>query len=107
MKRIEQWGTELAMAIRQRSDAQAACLAAEGRLDELEQAILNLQNRILSATTEDLYVGTGEFPAVSPAETAQFSMEDRPCPGPQFCSWSGRRHMHALDGAIYDVNFTS
>lgn len=106
MKRIEAWGAELAMALRQRSDAQAACLAAEQRLDEVEQAVVNLQNRILSASTDDLYVNTGEFAAVPDArETATFNMQDRPCPGPDYCSWYGRRHMHALNGEIYDVSF--
>ena len=106
LKRIEAWGTELALALRREADAQLAATLAAARADEASQEVQELQKRIVSASNEETWMSTAEWEALPDrSETAQFTMHDRPCPGEGYCAWHGRRHMHALDGRIYDVSY--
>ncbi len=105
MKRIEAWGSELAMALRRESDMRAALLLAEQHLGEAIQAREALEKRILSASTDELYMGTSEYndlPSRREAETEVIPFQDQPCPGELCPHWQRQvPHRHAATGQIY------
>ncbi len=110
MRRIEAWGTELAMALRREADAQAEAHLAAQRAEEASRAVEELKKRIISASNEETWMTTAEWSAVvdtSARETQVMQrFEDVPCPGP-VCAWWNRKHAHSPDGEIWDLEFRS
>jgi hypothetical protein len=97
VRRIEAWGTELAMAIRRRSDAMGALAKAEAEVAELEK-------RILSATNDETWMGTDEYdslPKRRNAETEQFARVQESGCTDFTCPHYGVTHMHSPDGQVY------
>jgi len=103
VRRIELWGTELALALRAESDAMAEATLAAQRADEASGRVRELQKRIVSASNEDTWQDTGSFPSVPDNRETQI-IRDAPCPG-EVCNWWGRRHAHTPDGQIWDLEF--
>jgi hypothetical protein len=105
VKRLEAWGAELAMALRRESDMRAALLLAEQHLDEATQAREALERRILTASTDELYMGTQEYadlPSRREAETEIIPFQDQMCPGVGCPHWERNiAHRHSVDGQIY------
>lgn len=106
MNRAEKLGAQLVMALRARSDAQARIAEAESAFLDADQVVEELQKRILTSPSADLYVQTAEIPQVPDDRPTEQFERDIPCPGPG-CNWytHGLRHAHMPDGAVWNLAF--
>jgi len=105
VKRIEVWGTELALALRAEQDAHLEATLAGKRLEEAAARVEAIRRKIVSASNEETWMRTDEYdslPSRRNAETEVIPFQDQPCPGPACEYWQDQvPHRHAVDGQIY------